>query len=395
MIPESQACPAWRDSPRLLPAETAASLQPSVRSLSFVLPLRHLDQNRSATALPERRASYPSIAPAPRPSVTPSTLSSLMPGASTYAHSAVLSGVAGYVDAAAFASLIGLFPAHLTGEIVVDAIAFSSGRPSEHVLRLWILPVFVSSVAVASVVARNFRRSGRRALTGLLTLVTFALALFSASDFLARLLHESWNMHLLLGGGCAVAAMGFQNTLMRESLTGSCPTTVMTGNLTQVVIELVNHVLGKLTKPHQSDRPRRARLLPISGALFTFVGCAVLGGFMTRFYGSLAVVLPALFTGVLTYRAWREDLRASPAALAPPAPQLKSVPPEPLPSFEVWPDSLVLRRAEEIALVNPTTRSSTPEQSSPDTRRTLEAERPIVRRTVSGTQLKTHVSKKL
>jgi uncharacterized membrane protein YoaK (UPF0700 family) len=190
-------------------------------------------------------------------------IGSIMPGASMYVHSALLSAVAGYVDAAGFASLIGLFPAHLTGEIVGDAIALSSGQAAGHPTRFWMLPVFIGSVTMATVVARTLRRRGRRALTGLLALVTTALFLFATSDLIARGLHESWHVHLLIGGACAVAAMGFQNALMRESLTGSCPTTVMTGNLTHVVIEIVDHVFSKLTRPHKrvarSERAVRVR----------------------------------------------------------------------------------------------------------------------------------------
>jgi len=312
-------------------------------------------------------------------------IGSIMPGTSMYLHSALLSAVAGYVDAAGFASLIGLFPAHLTGEIVGDAIAFSSGQAPTHPTRIWMLPVFVGSVVVAALVARALRRSGRRALTGLLALVTSALALFSASDFLATFLHKSWHLHMLLGGCCAVAAMGFQNALMRESLTGSCPTTVMTGNLTHVVIDIVDHVFKKFSTPHKRDRRMRSRLLPTASALFAFIGCAVLGGLLTRVFGSLSVLLPTALTATLTMRAWQEDRRQ--LALSVPA---KSMSPAPLPTFDVWPQSLNPRPSTHYPPPsNPTiiNKNRGPAPSKPD------LERPVMKRTVSGTQLKTNFSK--
>ena len=316
--------------------------------------------------------------------VPSNAIGSIMPGSNMYLHSALLSAVAGYVDAAGFASLIGLFPAHLTGEIVGDAIAFSSGHPSEHATRLWMLPVFVTSVTLATLVARLLRRNGRRALTGLLALVTVALGAFSASDFLSGLLHESWHLHMLLGGGCAVAAMGFQSALMRESLSGSCPTTVMTGNLTHVVIDIVDHLFSKLTRPNKRDRRARSRLLPVASALFAFIGCAVLGGFMTRFFGSLSVLVPTALTGVLTARAWREDQRQLALGLAG-----KTIPVAPLPRFDVWPQSLSPRASTHY----PPPASArvlhvrAPSPSKPD------LERQPAKRTVSGTQLKTNFVK--
>ncbi|HYP76464.1 MAG TPA: YoaK family protein [Polyangiaceae bacterium] len=317
--------------------------------------------------------------------VPSNAIGSIMPGTSMHLHSALLSAVAGYVDAAGFASLIGLFPAHLTGEIVGDAIAFSSGHPNDHVTRLWMLPVFVASVATATLVARLLRRNGRRALTGLLALVTLALAAFSASDFLTGLLHESWHLHLLLGGGCAVAAMGFQNALMRESLYGSCPTTVMTGNLTHVVIDVVDHLFSKLVRPSKRDRKPRSRLLPVASALLAFIGCAVLGGFMTRFFGSLSVLLPTTLTAILTVRAWREDQGHLASNIT-----SKSMAAAPLPRFDVWPPSLAPRASSTHYPPPPvsSTKILLPARAASPSRPELDRQR-----TVSGTQLKTNFIK--
>jgi len=351
-----------------------------------VLPLRNTDPGHSPERQADARSSQPNFNPPTRPSMVPSNaIGSIMPGTSVYLHSAMLSAVAGYVDAAGFASLIGLFPAHLTGEIVGDAIAFSSGHPGEHATRLWMLPVFVGSVTIATLVARLLRRNGRRALTGLLALVTAALAAFSASDFLSGLLHESWHLHMLLGGGCAVAAMGFQNALMRESLSASCPTTVMTGNLTHVVIDIVDHLFSRLARPHKRDRRPRSRLLPVASALFAFIACAVLGGFMTRFFGSLSVLLPTALTATLTARAWREDRRQ--VALSMPS---KSMTAAPLPSFDIWPQSLAPGASTHYPPPSNAIRVSPARAPSPSK---PELERQPMKRTISGTQLKTNFFK--
>jgi uncharacterized membrane protein YoaK (UPF0700 family) len=309
---------------------------------------------------------------------------SLLPSGSVHVHAVLLSAVAGYVDAAGFASLIGLFPAHLTGELVGDAIAFSSGHPRDHVTHLWMLPVFVGSVVLAAFAARMLRRNGRRPLAGLLVLITVALALFSLSDPVAQLLHESQRVAMLVSGGCAVAAMGFQNALMRESLITSCPTTVMTGNLTLVVIDLADRVFGKMLRPSPHDRRPRSRLGPVSFALAAFLGCAVLGGFLTRVFGSVSVVLPTLLTGLLTVWAVRED-RARLAASAP----IQHLSPARVPSFEpaqVWPDSLMPRAPME-PISGLQVRNAQALPPAPEAPATAPNRPMLEKRTISGTQL--------
>lgn len=277
-------------------------------------------------------AAVSELSPASRPSPDAPALGSTMPSVSLHWHSTLLSAVAGYVDAAGFASLLGLFPAHLTGELVADAIAVSSGHLAAHT-HFWAFPVFVGAVVLATLVARIFRHHGLQARAGLLALVTLALGLFSVSDPVSFLFAEG-QLPVIVRGGFAIAAMGFQSALMRESLTGSCPTTVMTGNLTQAVIEIVDRVVGKLTRPLLTERTPRARRTPVARVLLAFMVSAALGGWLTRAYGSLSVTLPTLVTAALMIQAFREDFsRRAPAALA--------AAPAPSPVFEqeaLWPD---------------------------------------------------------
>jgi uncharacterized membrane protein YoaK (UPF0700 family) len=247
-------------------------------------------------------------------------------------HSAVLSGVAGYVDAAGFVLLFGVFPAHLTGELVNDAIAVSSGQLAARASRLWVFPVFVASIVVAALVARGLRSCGRKAIASLLALVTSSLALFSLSGVLGCLLHES-RLSLLVAGACAVAAMGFQTALMRESLTG-CQTTVMTGNLAQVILEIVDQVCNRIGGASALGASPRSRLWVVGSALSAFTICALLGAWLARRFGALSVALPTFVTAALTVRAWREE-RAQP-------PVVSEAPEASLLWFtddEFWPDS--------------------------------------------------------
>jgi uncharacterized membrane protein YoaK (UPF0700 family) len=247
-------------------------------------------------------------------------------------HSALLSGIGGYIDAAGFVLLFGVFPAHITGELVSDAIALSNGQLAVRAPRLWIFPVFVASIIVSALVARRLRRGGRKATVGLLALVTASLTAFSLSGVLAGALQQNhWST--LLAGGCAVAAMGFQTALMRESLTG-CQTTVMTGNLAQAILEIVDQVCNRIGGVAALDAAPRSRLWVVGCALSAFTSCAVLGAWLARRFGASSIALPALVSACLTLRAWLEE-RVQPSLNT-------EAPEEALRWFsddEFWPDS--------------------------------------------------------
>ena len=119
--------------------------------------------------------------------------------------------------------------------------------------------------------------------------------------------------------------------------------------------------------------------MPVASALLSFISCAVLGGLLVRFFGSLSVLLPTLLTATLTFRAWREDCRQ----FALQSPAANGMSPAPLPRFDVWPDSLVPRATAEQPEAAPTIKDK------PEPRTPREVERPPMKRTVSGTRIKT------
>jgi uncharacterized membrane protein YoaK (UPF0700 family) len=231
-------------------------------------------------------------------------------GARDKLRAAALSGVAGFVDAAGILSLAAIFPAHITGELVTEAVALSGGRDTS-VSHLWMLPSFVLAVALAATLARVERRAGRSPSAALLALIAAGLFAFAATGVLPRIVTalpaETWSR---VGACCAVAAMGFQNALMREALNGAAPTTFMTGNLTQLVIELVDHAFNFGKKPGiMGDVERsvsRARLRTAAIALGSFLGSAALGAFLTRTVGAVSALLPAAFIALLSWQAVRE-----------------------------------------------------------------------------------------
>lgn len=228
----------------------------------------------------------------------------------------LLSSVAGFVDAAGFSVLVGLFPAHVTGELVAAAVALSSGHASHGVHRLLIIPIFIGAVVLGALISRACRQSARSPLVPLFGLMAALLAFFGASDWFAPPLASGHAaIEMVLREGSIVAAMALQNVVMRQVLSTSYPTTVMTGNLTQFFIELVELAMARFAR--SKDGRARARLkadqrLKLVGTtLGLFLGSAILGGFLTISFGTASVFLPAL---AITTLAISESRRKTPVS---------------------------------------------------------------------------------
>ncbi|MBK8160432.1 MAG: DUF1275 domain-containing protein [Rhodospirillaceae bacterium] len=199
---------------------------------------------------------------------------------------ALLAFTAGFVDTAGFIALFGLFTAHVTGNFVLigaSIAAFHVGILG----KLLALPVFVLVVALTRLyVLQAERRKTNAAGASLLSEFTFLL-LFMAVGVAAAPFTDADAPLTIATGMMGVVAMAVQNAAARTVFATLSPTTVMTGNVTQIVIDLVDLAM----ESGQKDVVR-ARLAKMAPPVATFALGALAGALSYVWVGFWCLALP-------------------------------------------------------------------------------------------------------
>ena len=182
-----------------------------------------------------------------------------------------LSFLAGYVDTLGFVALHGLFTAHVTGNFVL--LGRELVAPGNDVLlKLLAFPAFVAGVVAVRALVRRRQRVGDDALR--------SSHLLQAALMLAAAASARWDM---AAGLLCAAAMGAQNGYGKLLLAKLPASTVMTGNVTQLVIDCLDRADG-------AERPAPAAL---GSAILAFAAGCVAGALASR-WGMAIGLLPAV-----------------------------------------------------------------------------------------------------
>jgi uncharacterized membrane protein YoaK (UPF0700 family) len=181
----------------------------------------------------------------------------------------LLSVTGGYVDSAGFLALQGLFSSHVTGNFVTLGASLVLGTTGV-VAKLIALPLFCVVVALVRVLGYALAPHARSQLRVLLCV---QLALLLTAAVLAVRLGPFPNGDVwpaLVTGMTLVSAMAVQNAAQRLYLGAMPPTTIMTGNTTQAMIDVVDLLRGVPTTD-----PARQRLTNMAANILAFaLGCA-------------------------------------------------------------------------------------------------------------------------
>jgi len=227
-------------------------------------------------ALPSEAASAPTIAPPPSTRFLT-------------AQGSLLAFVAGYVDVVGFAALFGLFTAHVTGNFVMIGLELA-GTGQGVLAKLLALPMFVLAVAATKLAVTALTRRGVAPLRPLLLAQAVLLLAFMAAGLLALPIQSADAPATIIVGLIGVAAMGVQNAEARIVLSDLAPTTIMTGNTTQIVIDVV-----ELLSPGSTQKDvARTRLRKMVPPLVGFAVGAVLGALAFSTFSFWCVVPPVL-----------------------------------------------------------------------------------------------------
>lgn len=206
----------------------------------------------------------------------------------------------GYVDTIGFIALQGLFTAHVTGNFVTLGVSIVHGT-SGAVGKLLALPVFVTVVGLTHLAALQLNKRDMASLHLLLIAHVVLLGMFAAFGIAYGPFKDADSTFALITGMIGVAAMAIQNTLSRQHLKSAPPTTLMTGNVTQMAIDVFSLIR---LRDEQERHNIWLRLRPVCANLLGFtVGCigAALAYLAVGLWSLLMPVVVAAWATLTSY----------------------------------------------------------------------------------------------
>ena len=206
--------------------------------------------------------------------------------------------LAGYVDTLGFLALFGLFTAHVTGNFILIGASLADPGHASILLKLLAFPAFIVGVALARVLVVVVEKRGGAALRPALLLQLVLLLGFMGFGIAASPMGQEAGALGMAAGLLGAAGMGVHSATSRLLLGHLAPTSMMTGNVTQIVIDLVDAIRG-------SDDPGlKARCVKFIWPLVAFALGCIAAAFAFHRFGFAALVLPILIlVGLLVAEA--------------------------------------------------------------------------------------------
>ncbi|WP_288380486.1 YoaK family protein [uncultured Massilia sp.] len=194
--------------------------------------------------------------------------------------------LAGYVDTLGFIALFGLFTAHVTGNFVLIAVAAADPAQTPSLLKLLAFPAFILGVAAARLLVANCERRGASAVKPSYALQLVLLVGFMVCGMLAEPVGRNVGALAMAAGLLGAAAMGAHSAASKLLLTHLAPTSMMTGNVTQLVIDATDWLRGA------ADGATKARCGKFFWPVVAFaLGCAA-AAFAFLAFGFVVLIVP-------------------------------------------------------------------------------------------------------
>ncbi|MCA7951426.1 DUF1275 domain-containing protein [Burkholderia seminalis] len=213
----------------------------------------------------------------------------------------LLASIAGYVDTLGFVALFGLFTAHVTGNFILIGSGLA-GVGQGLAIKLLAFPAFIAGIVAARVLDHRIRAYGHgtRACS-LYALQAVLLGGFMLAGVIASPIADADAPATIVCGLLGAAAMGVQNAHGRLTARAVVANTVMTGNVTQAVIDAFDWLVP-IAAPAEREaaRARLRRTLPPVAAFALGAGAGATAYLYAAFW---ALALPLAVLGFLVFRS--------------------------------------------------------------------------------------------
>lgn len=222
--------------------------------------------------------------------------------------SAALAFLAGYVDTLGFIALFGLFTAHVTGNFILIGAALADSSQMSILLKFLAFPAFIGGVAGARLfIAAIQHRNGRALAWSFLLQLAFLVA-FMACGIAATPVQSPTSGWVMAAGLLGTFAMGIHSAISRLLLSHLAPTSLMTGNVTQVVIDAVDVLRGG------ADGATTERCLKFLWPVLSFGIGAIAAAFAYHAVGFVGLLAPVALLAAMVWNEFDQPQAAGAAA---------------------------------------------------------------------------------
>jgi uncharacterized membrane protein YoaK (UPF0700 family) len=214
----------------------------------------------------------------------------------------LLTIVGGAIDTIGFIALLGFFTAHVTGNLVLAGAAYAKGGAG-----LWIklgaIPLFIATVMLtkAWIDRCNHSDGSHKTLGWLFVAEAVLLTAFMVAGLLLAPFRDPGAGALALTGGLGLVALAIRNTASKTLIKHISPSTMMTGNITQLGIDLSNFV-------RQPGHDAGSALIKSGSVVLGFVLGALVGAVLYTHFGFWSVLPFVLIVLYLASVSFREQV---------------------------------------------------------------------------------------
>ena len=195
----------------------------------------------------------------------------------------ILTLVGGAIDTIGFIALFGFFTAHVTGNLVLAGAAWVKGGAGIWI-KLAAIPLFILTVLITKALIDHSKHKHR---------ILSQLFLFEGLGF--EPFDNPSSVHVALTGGLGLIALAIRNTSSKTLIKHISPSTMMTGNTTQLGIDLSNYLRNRTAAHKQA-------VMKSFSIVFGFVVGAFLGAFLyvkLDFWSVAFFVVPIFYLAYL------------------------------------------------------------------------------------------------
>lgn len=204
----------------------------------------------------------------------------------------MLTTVGGAIDTIGFIGLFGFFTNHVTGNLVMAGGGLVKGGDGLWV-KLGTLPVFLITVIITKRVI-NMTNANKPILSNLLFAEVAFLLAFLASAIYFGPFEQAGTLEVAFTGFLGLTAFAIRNTAGKTIMGKMKPTLLMTGNTTQLGIDLSDYVFDR--NNCNMDSLRHSFTL-----VFSFTAGAFVGAVLYIYIGLWAIapfILPVLYAAI-------------------------------------------------------------------------------------------------